>query len=69
MNRNLDYSSPAMRLVMRNLAVGREPADGLLRKQLGGSVEPTLTALRRRGWIDPDNKLTPAGVDHLEKYR
>lgn len=42
---------------MRNIEAGRPPGQ-----------EATLEALRRRGWIDQNNNLTPAGVAHLKRY-
>lgn len=53
--------SPAMLAAMRNLAAGKRPNAGLSGRSAHGGLSGTMVALRRRGWINAEERLTDAG--------
>jgi hypothetical protein len=54
--------SIAQRRVMRNLLAGRSASAGVEGMSGYGGLQGTLMSLRRRGLLDDDNELTPAGL-------
>jgi len=50
----------AQRKVLLNIAVGRDPGDGLQGRSAWGGLHRTLWSLRRHGFVR-DGKVTDAG--------
>lgn len=60
------YSTPEMIAMLRNISNGKPIREGMKKPPKWGS-DPTLSAVKSRGWVTADETLTAAGVAHLAK--
>jgi hypothetical protein len=60
-------TTPAQRIVLRNLRAGRAACDGLAPNQRI-HMNKILDGLRLRHWIDGENQITRRGENVIHRY-